>query len=152
MSYIEIRNVWQQYDDHVVLERLNLEVAQGEFCTVVGASGCGKSTFLRLLLGQERPCKGQLLLEGRPLRGEPDASRGVVFQRYSVLPHLNALDNVTIGLELPQAPFTGRLFGRRKRAARAQAADLLDRVGPRRIAILRSSPAACSSAWRSPRP
>ncbi|MET0281410.1 MAG: ABC transporter ATP-binding protein [Steroidobacteraceae bacterium] len=129
MSYLEVRNVWQQYDDHVVLEGLNLSVEEGEFCTVVGASGCGKSTFLRLLLGQEQPCKGKLLLEGEPLRGEPDASRGVVFQRYSVLPHLNVLDNVTIGLELPQSPLLGRLFGRRKRAARLQAAELLDRVG-----------------------
>ncbi|MGC7960534.1 ATP-binding cassette domain-containing protein, partial [Salmonella enterica] len=61
MSYIEIRNVWQQYGQNVVLERLNLRVEEGQFCTLVGASGCGKSTFLRLLLGQERPSKGQLL-------------------------------------------------------------------------------------------
>jgi NitT/TauT family transport system ATP-binding protein len=146
MSFIEARNVWQQYEDHVVLERLNLAVDEGEFCTVVGASGCGKSTFLRLLLGQERPCKGQLLLEGKPLRGEPDASRGVVFQRYSVLPHLTVLDNVTLGLELPQAPFTGRLFGRRKRVAREQATDLLDRVGL--AAALKRYPAQLSGGMQ----
>lgn len=55
MSFISVRNVWQQYADQVVLEGLNLDVAEGEFCTLVGASGCGKSTFLRLLLGQETP-------------------------------------------------------------------------------------------------
>ena len=49
---IEIRNLWKQYGDQVVLERLNLRIAEGEFCSMVGASGCGKSTFLRLLLGQ----------------------------------------------------------------------------------------------------
>ena len=65
MSFIEIRNVWQRYGDQVVLEQLNLRIAEGEFCTLVGASGCGKSTFLRLLLGQERPSKGELRLEGR---------------------------------------------------------------------------------------
>ncbi|MES9422026.1 ATP-binding cassette domain-containing protein, partial [Cutibacterium acnes] len=86
MSYIEIRNVWQQYGQNVVLERLNLRVEEGQFCTLVGASGCGKSTFLRLLLGQERPSKGQLLLQGQPFPAEPDATRGVVFQRYSVFP------------------------------------------------------------------
>ena len=127
--YLQIRNVWQAYDGHVVLERLNLTVEEGEFCTLVGASGCGKSTFLRLLLGQERPSKGELLLRGAPLRSEPDASRGVVFQRYSVLPHLSVLDNVAIGLELPQAPLLGRLFGKRKQAARDEAARLLERVG-----------------------
>jgi NitT/TauT family transport system ATP-binding protein len=129
MSYIDIRHVWQTYGDHVVLENLSLAVDEGEFCTLVGASGCGKSTFLRLLLGQERPSKGRLLLAGEPLRAEPDASRGVVFQRYSVFPHLNVLDNVAIGLELPRSPWLGRLFGAAKRKARDEAAQLLDRVG-----------------------
>jgi NitT/TauT family transport system ATP-binding protein len=129
MSYVDIRNVWQTYGEHVVLENLNLQVEEGEFCTLVGASGCGKSTFLRLLLGQEQPSKGALLLQGEPLRAEPDASRGVVFQRYSVFPHLSALDNVAIGLELPRAPLWGRLFGSAKRDARAQAEALLQRVG-----------------------
>ncbi len=129
MSYIEIRNVWQQYGQNVVLERLNLRVEEGQFCTLVGASGCGKSTFLRLLLGQERPSKGQLLLQGQPFPAEPDATRGVVFQRYSVFPHLNVLDNVAIGLELPRSPLLGRLFGGAKRRAREEAAQLLHRVG-----------------------
>jgi NitT/TauT family transport system ATP-binding protein len=129
VSFVEVRNVWQRYGSHVVLESLNLRVEEGEFCTLVGASGCGKSTFLRLLLGQERPSKGQLLLDGVPLAAEPDGSRGVVFQRYSVFPHLTVLDNVAIGLELPAAPWLGRLFGARKRAAREAAAQMLQRVG-----------------------
>lgn len=129
MSYIQVRNVWQQYDQHVVLEGLNLDIAEGEFCTMVGASGCGKSTFLRLLLGQERPSRGQILLNGQPLAAEPDPSRGVVFQRYSVFPHLSVLDNVAIGLELPKAALLGRLLGQHKRAAREHAASLLTQVG-----------------------
>ena len=123
MSFIEIRNVWQRYGDQVVLEQLNLRIAEGEFCTLVGASGCGKSTFLRLLLGQERPSKGELRLEGRPLPAEPDAQRGVVFQRYSVFPHLNVLDNVAVGLELRAAPLLGRLLGQRKRRARGRSGN-----------------------------
>ncbi|GFM85313.1 ABC transporter ATP-binding protein [Pseudomonas cichorii] len=129
MSFISVRNVWQQYDDQVVLEGLNLEVAEGEFCTLVGASGCGKSTFLRLLLGQEIPSRGVITLDGKALASEPDPSRGVVFQRYSVFPHLSVLDNVALGLELPKARWIGRLFGQAKRDAREQAAMLLHKVG-----------------------
>ncbi|KPZ07609.1 ABC transporter ATP-binding protein [Pseudomonas tremae] len=129
MSFISVRNVWQQYDDQVVLEGLNLDVAEGEFCTLVGASGCGKSTFLRLLLGQETPSRGLITLDGQALLNEPDASRGVVFQRYSVFPHLSVLDNVALGLELPRAAWLGRLFGQAKREAREQAAQLLSKVG-----------------------
>jgi NitT/TauT family transport system ATP-binding protein len=129
MSFISVNNVWQQYDDQVVLEGLNLSVAEGEFCTLVGASGCGKSTFLRLLLGQEVPSKGAILLDGKPLASEPDASRGVVFQRYSVFPHLTVLDNVALGLELPRSALLGRLFGSAKREAREQASVLLHKVG-----------------------
>ncbi|GJH02640.1 ABC transporter ATP-binding protein [Paraburkholderia terrae] len=126
---IEIRNLWKQYGDQVVLERLNLRIAEGEFCSMVGASGCGKSTFLRLLLGQERPTRGAILLDGEPLPPEPDPHRGVVFQRYSVFPHLTVLRNVMLGLELPHAPLTGRLFGARRRLARDEAVAMLARVG-----------------------
>jgi len=129
MSFITVKNVWQQYGDQVVLEGLNLNVNEGEFCTLVGASGCGKSTFLRLLLGQERASRGEILLDGQTLAGEPDSSRGVVFQRYSVFPHLTVLDNVALGLELPRSPLIGRLFGSAKRDAREQASVLLHKVG-----------------------
>ncbi len=127
--FIQVNNVWQEYGDQVVLERLSLTVAEGEFCTLVGASGCGKSTFLRMLLGQERPSRGEILLDDQPIADEPDASRGVVFQRYSVFPHLSVLDNVALGLELPKAPVLGRLFGQGKRDARDQAEVILRKVG-----------------------
>ena len=129
MSFIDVNNVWQEYGAHVVLERLNLQVKEGEFCSMVGASGCGKSTFLRLLLGQEAPSRGTILLDGKPLQAEPDRSRGVVFQRYSVFPHLSVLDNVTIGFELPNARLLGRLFGAGKREARERAVWMLQKVG-----------------------
>jgi len=54
MSFIEINNIWQEYGAHVVLERLNLRVNAGEFCSMVGASGCGKSTFLRPCCGARK--------------------------------------------------------------------------------------------------
>lgn len=128
-AFIEARNLWQEYGDLVVLERLNIKVDEGEFCTLVGASGCGKSTFLRMLLGQERPSRGELLLGGQALPNEPDPSRGVVFQRYSVFPHLSVLDNVALGLELPKSKLLGRMFGAAKREARERAAEILTKVG-----------------------
>ncbi|WP_373186842.1 ABC transporter ATP-binding protein [Halopseudomonas sp.] len=129
MSAISIRHVWQQYDDSVVLENLNLDVASGEFITMVGASGCGKSTFLRLLLGQEKPSKGRILLDDQPLVAEPGPERGVVFQRYSVFPHLTVLGNVMLGLELQAAPLLGRLFGRARSEAREKSMEMLEAVG-----------------------
>lgn len=129
MSFIEFKNVWRSYGDHVVLEGLNLKVEEGEFCTLVGASGCGKSTFLRMLLGQETPTKGEILLDGQKLRAEPDPSRGVVFQKYSVFPHLTVLENVVIGMEFLASPFWGRLWGAKKKEARLRATQILTRVG-----------------------
>jgi len=129
MSLISFSQVWKEYGDHVVLERLNLTVKPGEFCTIVGASGCGKTTFLRLLLGEEQPTRGRIQLDGRDLPGEPGPDRGVVFQRYSVFPHLTVLQNVMLGLELKGARLTAHLFGAARRAARDQARAMLESVG-----------------------
>jgi NitT/TauT family transport system ATP-binding protein len=128
-AFLEFRNIWQEYGPHVVLENVSLSVNRGEFCTLVGASGCGKSTFLRLLLGQEAPSRGRILLDGAALSPEPDATRGIVFQRYSVFPHLSVRDNVMLGLELQGSRIGGRLFGSAKRMARETAEQMLSSVG-----------------------
>ena len=107
MPGITVCNLWMEYQGQCVLERINLEVPAGQFVAIVGASGCGKSTFLRLLLSQEKPTRGTILLDGKPLPDDPEPDRGVVFQRYSVFPHLTAIRNVVLGLELAAAPFTG---------------------------------------------
>ena len=129
MSRVTFENVWKIYDGQVVLERLNLEVAAHSFVSIVGASGCGKSTFLRMLLSQELPSRGRILIDGAPLAPEPTPERGVVFQRYSVFPHLTVLDNVAFGLEVAAAPVTGRLFGARRRAALERCRGMLAHVG-----------------------
>jgi len=128
MSYLDVNNVWKEYGDNVVLERLNLKVEEGEFCTIVGASGCGKTTFLRMLLGEEAPSRGALL-NGKPLPLEPSAERGIVFQRYSVFPHLTVLQNVMLGFDFQHGGFFARLVGTRKSEARAQAEKMLAAVG-----------------------
>jgi NitT/TauT family transport system ATP-binding protein len=129
MSAIRFENVWMEYGDHIVLERITLDVASRAFIALVGPSGCGKTTFLRMLLGEESPTRGQILVDGVPLKPEPDADRGVVFQRYSVFPHLTVLQNVLLGRELQHAKLTGRLFGPARRAAIDEAMTLLAEVG-----------------------
>jgi NitT/TauT family transport system ATP-binding protein len=129
MSAISVRDVWVEYGDQIVLERINLEIASGTFLSVVGPSGAGKSTFLRLILGQERPTRGAILLDGTPLPSEPGADRGVVFQRYSVFPHLTVLANVLIAYEFEASKLLARLKGSARRAATAKSETLLEAVG-----------------------
>ncbi len=126
---ISLRDVWKEYDGRVVLERLSLEIAPRAFVAVVGPSGCGKTTLLRLLMSEERPSRGRILLDGEPLAPEPTANRGVVFQRYSVFPHLTVLANVILGRELARARLLGRLFGHARRRVMDEARALLHEVG-----------------------
>lgn len=129
MAAIELNNLWKEYGTEVVLERLNARVEAGEFITIVGASGCGKTTFLKMLLGTENPTRGQLLLDGEPIPAEPDATRGIVFQRYSVLPHLTAVRNVMLAGELAASRLTGHAMGQRRRQLRQAARTMLEDVG-----------------------
>lgn len=129
MSYLQIRNVWKTYGDSVILEKINLQINQGEFCTLIGPSGCGKSTFLWMLMGQESPSKGTILLDGKELSSEPDENRGVVFQKYALFPHLKALDNVMLGLEMEHSPLLGKVFGATRRRLKEEAMVMLEAVG-----------------------
>jgi NitT/TauT family transport system ATP-binding protein len=126
---LKVNKIWKEYGETVVLEKVSTSVDEGEFITIVGTSGCGKSTFLRMLLGVEQPSRGEILLDGKPLPAEPSEERGIVFQRYSVMPHLSALQNVMLGDEFEQSAFFSRLFGSRRLAAEKRAAALLDSVG-----------------------
>ncbi|RRW74738.1 ABC transporter ATP-binding protein [Pantoea dispersa] len=129
MPLLQLKNLEKHYGDQVVLERLNMEVERGEFVAIVGASGCGKTTFLNMLLGTEAPTKGELLLDGAPIPDEPDANRGVVFQRYSVFPHLTVLGNVMLADEFSSARWLGRVWGRKRLAIRQRAQAMLAQVG-----------------------
>ncbi|MEU9919944.1 ABC transporter ATP-binding protein [Streptomyces griseoluteus] len=101
------------------LDRIDLEIADGEFVVLVGPSGCGKSTLLELLGGLAQPTGGRILLDGEPVTG-PGLDRGIVFQQYALLPWRTAQGNVEFGLEATGVP-------RRGRAARAR--EFLDLVG-----------------------
>ncbi|WP_026111517.1 ABC transporter ATP-binding protein [Winslowiella toletana] len=129
MALLELKNLEKHYGQQVVLERLNISVEEGEFVSIVGASGCGKTTFLNMLLGTESPSNGQLLLDGKPMPDEPDAHRGVVFQRYSVFPHLTVIGNVMLADEFSEARWLGRVWGKKRRVIRQRAQEMLAQVG-----------------------
>lgn len=129
MTAIRVEHLWKEYGDQIVLENISLDFAPRSFVALVGPSGCGKTTFLRMLLSEEAPTRGAILVDGKPLAPEPGADRGVVFQRYSVFPHLTVLGNVLLAAELPKAPLTGRLFGSARRRAEEEARALIAEVG-----------------------
>ena len=128
-DFLAFENVWLEYGEKIVLERVNLGIAERSFVSIVGPSGSGKSSFLRLALGQETPSRGHILLDGKILTPECGPDRGVVFQRYSVFPHLTALRNVMFGRECAKAPFTARLCGAARRRAAEEAEAMLIEVG-----------------------
>src|SRR5574343_444288 len=80
-----------------VLDDISLDIAPGEFVSIVGTSGCGKSTLLRLIVGLEAGFDGQLLLDGKPIAGT-GLERGIVFQEHRLFPWLTVQDNVALGL------------------------------------------------------
>lgn len=129
MTALAIQGLWKEYGPQVVLENINLTIAPRAFVALVGPSGCGKTTFLRMILGQETATRGKIEMEGAPLPDEPGPDRGVVYQRYSVFPHLTALQNVMLGPELQSARITGRVWGAARRKLADEAATLLTEVG-----------------------
>ena len=102
----ELRGVSKSFGSTLALHNINLEIANGEFLTLLGPSGCGKTTILRLLSGFERPTKGEILLNGVDISGAPPEERKVntVFQNYALFPHMNVRDNVSFGLRMQRRP------------------------------------------------
>lgn len=122
--YLLIEDLYKRYGDKLVLDNIDLVVDRGELCTLVGPSGCGKSTLLRVLVGEERQSEGRVMLDGQGI-GAPDQRRGIVFQRYSLFPHLSVLDNVTLGLRLGGRPGSENLS---KKQIEEEAYSYLKRV------------------------
>ena len=111
-------------DDLLALDRLDLDIADGEFVTVVGPSGCGKSTAMNIAAGLLAPSSGQILVDGAPVQG-PGPERGVIFQQYALFPWLTVRENVEFGLRI----------ARMGKARRRETADyFMDLVGLRDFA------------------
>jgi NitT/TauT family transport system ATP-binding protein len=129
MTGLRLENVWKEYGDQIVLEGLTFDIAPRSFVALVGPSGCGKTTLLRMLLGQEHPTRGTILLDDAPLPPEPGPDRGVVYQRYSVFPHLTVLGNVMLGPEMQFSRVWGRTRGAEKQALAEEARQMIADVG-----------------------
>ena len=128
-TMIQANNIGKRYGQDIILERVNVRVQEGEFVTLVGASGCGKSTFLKMILGIESATEGELLLDGKPIPNEPGSDRGIVFQQYSVFPHMTVLENVIAAKGFQKSSITGYLFGKEKKIAKQEASEMLAQVG-----------------------
>ena len=102
-SFVKFEKVDKSYDGEVlVVKDLNLDVAQGEFLTLLGPSGSGKTTILMMLAGFETPTNGEIYLEGNPISNIPPYKRGVgmVFQNYALFPHMTVQENLSFPLEV----------------------------------------------------
>lgn len=105
-SILQLQQIRKSFDNTEVLKGIDLEAAQGEFITLLGASGCGKTTTLRIIAGLELPDSGQVILEGRDITDWEPNRRDVntVFQNYALFPHMNVADNVGYGLKIRKVP------------------------------------------------
>lgn len=105
-SILQLRQIRKSFDNTEVLKGIDLEAGQGEFITLLGASGCGKTTTLRIIAGLELPDAGQVILEGQDITNREPNKRDVntVFQNYALFPHMNVSDNVGYGLKIRKVP------------------------------------------------
>jgi spermidine/putrescine transport system ATP-binding protein len=119
---VQLERVTKRFGDFPAVRALDLEVAAGEFFTLLGPSGCGKTTTLRMIAGFEEPTEGRVLIDGVDVEGVPPFRRptNTVFQSYALFPHLSVEDNVAFGL---------RRKGVGKDEVRRRVREELERVG-----------------------
>lgn len=101
-TLLSLQHISKNFGEGDVLRDISLDVARGEFVTLLGASGCGKTTTLRIISGLETPDEGTVLLDGRDVTALPPERRPVntVFQSYALFPHMNVEKNVAYGLRV----------------------------------------------------
>ena len=116
-AFISIRNVSKFFGTFQAIDDVSMDIGQGEFFSLLGASGCGKTTLLRMLAGFESTSRGEIFIDGQAMSDVPPHHRPVnmVFQNYAIFPHLNVRDNIAYGL-------------RRLRLARAKRDELVDEM------------------------
>lgn len=130
MGSLEIRNLTKRFGARAVLDGISLSVEEGEFFVLLGPSGGGKSTILRILCGIETADAGEISLAGRAITNLPPRARniGMVFQDYGLYPHMTAFENIAYGLEargLPRAQIQARVT---EAAEKLGLTPLLERV------------------------
>ena len=110
MSQIRLSEVFKAYyttrrmdDARVVLDKVNLNIEEGEFVSIIGPSGCGKTTILNMIAGFEGPTLGKVLFKDNEIES-PSPERGVVFQEFSLLPWMSVRSNIELALECKKVP------------------------------------------------
>ena len=139
-----LRGLTKRYQGTVAIDDLTLDVAAGEFLTLLGPSGSGKTTVLMAIAGFVQPSSGEILLDGRPITRLPPEARefGVVFQGYALFPHMTVAENVSYPLKVRRVPKAERESRVRETLELVQLGHLEDR----RPAQLSGRPAAARGA------
>jgi ABC-type sugar transport system ATPase subunit len=103
---LELKNIAKRFGDVTVVQEMNLTVASGEFVVLLGESGCGKSTTLRMIAGLETVTEGHIFIAGRDVTEVPPMARDIamVFQNYALYPHMNVAQNMSFALRLSGRP------------------------------------------------
>ncbi|WP_158542832.1 ABC transporter ATP-binding protein [Phytoactinopolyspora halophila] len=111
-SLVEIKGLTKQFGYVSAIDNVSLDIPEGAFFSLLGPSGCGKTTLLRIIAGLERPTSGDIVLDGKSIRGTAPERRpfNLVFQTYALFPHLTVADNIAFGPRVQRS-------GRRKRSA-----------------------------------
>jgi putrescine transport system ATP-binding protein len=104
--YVEVERISKSFGDFKAVNEISLKIYQGEIFCLLGASGCGKTTLLRMLGGFETPTSGKILIDGEDMTGVPPYERPVnmMFQSYALFPHMNVEQNVAFGLKQDRLP------------------------------------------------
>jgi len=111
---VEVMNLSKHFDDAIAVDQVNLQIRQGEIFALLGGSGCGKTTLLRMLAGFEQPSEGDIRINGVSMADSPPYQRPVnmMFQSYALFPHMTVEQNIAFGLKqdkLPQAQIAERV-------------------------------------------
>ena len=125
MTFLKLEHLSKHYGDFTAVEDMHLDIAQGEFVSLLGPSGCGKTTTLQMIAGFVEPSQGQVILDGLDITALKPNQRGlgIVFQSYALFPHMTVAENISFGLEMRKVP-------RAERKSRVKEALELVHLGP----------------------
>lgn len=140
---LELKNIKKSFQEgEDVLESICLTAKKGEFVTLLGSSGCGKTTTLRIIAGLEQPDSGQVFLDGKDVTSLEPNQRNVntVFQNYALFPHMNVADNIGYGLKLKK-------HRKRRSAEESKKCWILSSFRALRGVSRQSFPAVSASVW-----
>jgi len=106
MARVELIDISKRYGQTIAVDRVNLDIAEGEFVTLLGPSGCGKTTTLRIIAGLIEPSEGEIRFDGQVVNHVPPHKRniGFVFQSHALFPHLTVAENIAFGLKIKRRP------------------------------------------------